>query len=69
MTSTEQLPKLTFIKRDDMDKCGLKNKNIYFPFFMIGCCGDARGVIVVKSGGFSCITFPNFVKKNNFHNI
>ena len=48
MTSTEQPPKLTFIISDDMGKCGLKNHNkkqIYFPFFMMGCCGDARGVI------------------------
>ena len=48
MTSAEQPPKLTFIISDDMGKCGLKNHNkkqIYFPFFMMGCCGDARGVI------------------------
>jgi hypothetical protein len=48
MTSTEQPPKLTFLKSDDMGKCGLKNHNkkqIYFPFFLMGCCGDERGVI------------------------
>ena len=42
-----EIPKLTFNNRPkNIGCCGLKNKKqIYFPFFLMGCCGDEKGVI------------------------
>ena len=46
-SETKIINGLTYVVSDRIGKCGASegNKKLYFPFFLMGCCGDDRGVI------------------------
>ena len=48
MTVKIQIPALTFLgnSKKNMGECSIVDKKrIYFPFFLMGCCGDPQAVI------------------------
>jgi hypothetical protein len=38
------VPQLKFLDSTSMGKCGKMNNRLYFPFFLMGCCGEDRAV-------------------------
>jgi len=41
------IPEMNYYKPTRKGECGISNIKIYFPMFMMGCCGDERGVVQV----------------------
>jgi hypothetical protein len=45
-------------------ECGVVGNKLHFPFFMMGCCGDARAVVKVQE-----LTAPEKINKEFFQKI
>ena len=45
-------------------ECGVVGNKLHFPFFMMGCCGDASAVVKIQE-----LTIPTKVNKEFFNKI
>ena len=64
MSSAVQSIKVKFIAPTHRGECGVIGNKLYFPFFMMGCCGDANAVVKVQE-----LKAPKKINKEFFQKI